>query len=461
MKRVIASIMGVVVFLASVNLSIVSKAAGESGGRYSQDMYDGFELEWTNNGERDILLSASNISGTTSFLYDERDLLIEKTENDGNQIVFNYNDDAQILSVEDESHLVTYSYDEYNLLTSMTIDGVVYGCILDDMNSVAELTDSNGNTVVAYSYENGFVDGVYEIGVDGDMTDRSGDLEFVGNINKVTYCSYYYHENVGWYYCGRFYDAKENRFVDGLSLSFTAFMEAHYPVQLYAESTLAELTTEYYNYLINSSTIGSKVTYTGNWYTALEDKEVIARLIYGEAPYWLEDRHAVSWVLWSRRESTAENMGAGDLYNVATAAGQFATITGSSAETNMARNPETSTTAWKTSVRCASALFATQDKIGAYGSPASVLSKPSGYVGQLYFCSYDSFFYGANKAVDEDGVVKRGDYIVADIFIPWLGTFTTVAAAKAEYDALGAVDSDERPTNYISNRVNIYYNRIE
>ncbi len=421
-------------------------------------------MNWTNNGERDVLLSATDAEGTVTYQYDDSDRLIQKTSKDGKVTRFAFGAEAEILSVEDDNHTMIYTYDEHYQLSSITIDGTVYTCVLDDMNSVSQLLDMNGQAAVVYTYENGFVDKVYSVAEDGAMTDRSGDPSFIGNINKVTYRSYYYDEDTGWYYCGRFYDVKQNRYVDGTNLSPEEFLKKYYPLRAHSLSSEA---AAWYQYIINSSDFGKEKGYSSDWYANLHGLDIIVRLIYAEAPYWVIDKQATGWVLWSRRQTTNEGVGDGTLFGVATAPGQFSTITGKRTPekdpTFHARVVSTASDSWKFSADVASKLWAVEEAInnGENVTPYGLLTKPYGYTGQLFFCSYDSFFENEDRAEDKDKKMYKNGQEIKDVFIPALGTFTSVEAAEAAYNWNGNEDSDELPTPYATNRVNIYYNRVK
>ena len=58
---------------------------------------------------------------------------------------------------------------------------------------------------------------VYGRNNNGEMVNYTNDKDFIENLNHVTYNSYYYDEETGWYYCGRYYDAVNERFIDGIS----------------------------------------------------------------------------------------------------------------------------------------------------------------------------------------------------------------------------------------------------
>lgn len=66
MKKLFAIVLCGILLITSVRY-VNATDATENGGIYSATSYDGFDLSWTNNGERDILLSAVNENGSISF----------------------------------------------------------------------------------------------------------------------------------------------------------------------------------------------------------------------------------------------------------------------------------------------------------------------------------------------------------------------------------------------------------
>ena len=187
----------------------------------SDASYGGFDLTWTNCAKYiypyDILLSASNEDGVISFQYDERICRTSKTNAEGEVTYFTYDENRNLTMVQYGEHRLEYSWDALDNLRTITIDGLMYTCELDD-GSVIRLYDTAGNIAVEYHYtDDCFVDSVYGRNEAGELVDKTNDRDFIGNINKVTYNSYYFDEETGWYYCGRYYDPANRRFVEGIS----------------------------------------------------------------------------------------------------------------------------------------------------------------------------------------------------------------------------------------------------
>ncbi len=454
MKRFTALLLSCMILLTLIQVPISVKANGNNDGLYSQENYDDFELEWANYGERDILLSVTNSYGKVVYSYDGNYFLQAKVGMDGRVTTFEYDEEGKIISVREEGHILIYMYDEFQNLTSVSIDGIAYQCELDDL-SVKTLRNQDNEIVAEYIYKDGKVAEVRGIDINGKMVDMSEDADFIGNLNKVTYCSYYYDEDTGWYYCGRFYDVKANRYIDGLNMSFEEFqMRGLYFEQAQTVSGLKE---SFYQWVLNSSGYGTPIDdYSSTWYASLDVFEIMIRLIYGEAPNTSDDRRAVAWVLWNRRMLgyKRDTYGDASFEGVMLAEDQFKVITGSEDETVAARKPATASERWKNSAEYASAMWAAVTLQGGESQIGTVLSIPQGYYSQQKeFRSYGKFWKreinGGKKednARDINGVPYFLNERIYHICIPGIGEYETVGEAKAAYEA-----------NYSSGEVNIYF----
>ena len=377
MKKVVAFIMSFAVLLSSVGLVLPAEAAYNTGEVYSQETYAGFELEWMNNGERDLLLAATNEKGTIRFQYDENAYRSVKTSSDGTSTYFTY-DNGKLISEQRGTHSFLYSYDTCGDLSTITIDGIVYRCELDDQ-SVVGLYNSSDELVVYYTYADGYVSGVYGKDENGQLVDKTGDATFVGNLNRVTYKSYYYDIETGWYYQGRFYDATELRFIDGREGALDSFLSQLNNVRTFsltrASTTVASLGADLYDYCMSDSSFGYTVHYHySNWYAEINELEITARLIYGESVNDPTDMNAISWVVWNRYAS-----GFGSTLRAVTTTGAFASITGtSSGQTERARSPLSNPTAWDIAVRNACYIYAAYH-LGGNNTISGCVTKPAGF----------------------------------------------------------------------------------
>ena len=185
---------------------LVDPPESENGSLKSTPFYGDYDLVWTNNRSKDILLSATNEYGTISFQYDDRNLRTSKTNSDGETTYFTYDRSHKLSCVEFGTHRLEYSYEEprYGYLSHIKVDGITYTCELDhDYFNLYRLLDEEGNVVVEYQYENGVVSQVFGSDEEGKLVDKTDDKEFIGNINKVHYANgTYFDEETGWYYHG-------------------------------------------------------------------------------------------------------------------------------------------------------------------------------------------------------------------------------------------------------------------
>lgn len=446
MKRIVSMILSCVLMFSVFSSSLLVKAEETTGDIYSQDTYDGFELTWINNGERDILLSATNGGGTISFQYDEDYNRIAKSGPSGTAY-FVYDEYGRMIGEQRAGHNFAYTYDAYGDLSTITIDNVVYNCGLEN-GSVAELYDISGSLVVSYLYENGYVSKVYGVDMNGDLVDKSNDETFVGNLNRVTYASFYYDEEIGWYYRGRFYDVKKNRYIDGRVGVFEEYLENLSNISTYGltAETVQSRGDFMYSVYMEDATCGVPVnSYSSGWYNNLNiPADVIARTIYGENPFAAapdDERVAVAWVIWNRR-SLAGWPNTCEL--VCEQAGQFQALTGvpttAGDPTLKARQPETTSTMWKCALKAACYLYAAellQGQSGVDNQLLQAMPKPYGITNQVSFRNYNGF---------KDYINGGGS--VTNIALAGHGTYATGQAAFEAYEAL-------RPTK---DTLNIFFN---
>lgn len=117
MKKVLAIILAAILMVTSAGhvmaategieenvFSAIATSERVSGdGVYSEASYEGFDLTWENNGERDFLMSATNEKGTVYFQYDVNGYRTSKINADGEETVFVY-DDGNLVFVQRGTH---------------------------------------------------------------------------------------------------------------------------------------------------------------------------------------------------------------------------------------------------------------------------------------------------------------------------------------------------------------------
>ncbi len=417
MKKVI-SMMLCFILTMSVPEAMATAQASGAGDVYSQETYDGLELEWENRDGRDILLSVENEDGRISFQYDENNHRSVKTDANGEKTFFEYDSHGELLSVESSGHLLEYEYDEEKNLIAIEIDGIVYQCVLDD-STVSRLLDESGNLVAEYQYEDNLVIGVYGVDSEGNRIDKSSDREFIGNLNQVTYNSYYYDRETGWYYCGRYYDVAGERFVDGNTLTFEQALTRANSMR---EVTLESHANAMYEYAMSSYDFGKpmdEIYYdedegtSGIWYSYQSTMSIVARVIYGENPYEgtpHSERVAVGWVIWNRKVKNWDTWG-NTLESVTTYPGAFSALNGSKA-----RMPETTSNEWASAVRVASYLFSAEYLSRTTDDLLGCMPRPTGITADhLFFRSYESFRTGIGSKTYDTPVIAGYGRISATV----------------------------------------------
>lgn len=233
-------------------------------------------------------------------------------------------------------------------------------------------------------------------------------------------------------------------------------------------SSVSSTATTYFNSIMektNDGTYGRQFnTHESGWYTSLEYIETVVRLVYAEAPWWLADKQATSWVLWNRRQSTESRfLAVNTLYDVAVQPGEFTSITGESNATGTARKPDVTIPSWRNSANYVSMIWAAAI-VGGDATPSGLLPVPTGYTGQLDFRGYSSFFvenptYTQNYAFTRNGVPyyhmynsKTGTASEARIYhicIPGVGVYESIEEAKEKYYT--------KYDNIAGEKVNIYF----
>ena len=117
---------------------------------------------------------------------------------------------SRILAEKKNGTWQQYLYDGDGQLTAMTYKGKDYYFIRDNLRVITGLVDSEGKTVVNYSYNSwGKL-----LGITGSMA------ESLGKDNPYRYKGYYYDEETGMYYLkSRYYDPEICRFISADSVT--------------------------------------------------------------------------------------------------------------------------------------------------------------------------------------------------------------------------------------------------
>lgn len=362
--------------------------------------------------------------------YDENYRLAGRIGMDGTFTEFSYNDNGQLAEVRQNGHRLVYSYDTYLQVDTININGVIYDCELDDTGSITKLIDTNGKVAVQYVYSDNIVSEVWGLNSVGELVDCTNDPVFVGNLNQVTYASYYFDVDTRWYYCGRFYDVVGGRYINGQVGLVDEFLTEVNSSGIAPASLTADTVLTYGEYLYiqcsNDASFGPTIeAYGSNWYAGLGDIDILARTIAGETLAVDDDETGVTYVLWNRKKQGF----ATTLRAVATS-GAFQAISGNASQTYRARTPNWGWTSWDRSLQKACYLYAAE-VLGSEAGLIYVLPKPSGYGDQVYYCAYSSFVANLQDDLYHEAIGIQ----VTKMWIPGGSTYTTYSSAASFYSS--------------------------
>lgn len=317
----------------------------------------------------DTLVSAAKGDASIRYTYDDNGMRNSKTVNDvvtyynyftdeiyGSRLQWEIRDGERIdyeyeFSTERNAYVpigFRYKENEYSYVYD---DGIIIG------------VSQNGMQVVEYRYFNDSCEEILGLDEKGCFVDRTGEEDFIGNVNPFRYNADYLDIETGWYYHGRYYSAKGNRFIDGIS-----------------PERAEELKTEYPTYEVMAKTYTVGV----NWFDTnartappANDTEIVARVICLESPKFYEDQLAVAWVIRNRINDTVSFDGINSAVEAVKQKEQFSTY--NSTEYYSFQGSAYGD-CWTTALYLA-------EKIDYNLLP----SKPTGYKNQLYFYSVNSF----------------------------------------------------------------------
>lgn len=144
---------------------------------------------------------------TYSYTYDENGIRTSKTVN-GVTTYYNTRDGV-ILSQTDGTNTMYFQYNIYGVPLSFIYNNVQYFYMTNQMGDVISITDTQGNELVQYEYD--------EWGAFGSITtthDSNTEIA-LANANPLRYRGYYYDTETGYYYLqSRYYDTTICRFIN-------------------------------------------------------------------------------------------------------------------------------------------------------------------------------------------------------------------------------------------------------
>lgn len=153
---------------------------------------------WSNGRNLAQITDGDN---TYSYTYDESGIRTSKTVNG---ITTSYNTkDGVILSQTDETDTLYFQYDTNGFPLGFLLNGTQYFYITNQMGDVIGITDTQGNELAQYEYDEW-----------GNVTAVTGDTD-IANTNPLRYRGYYYDNETGYYYLqSRYYDPSICRFIN-------------------------------------------------------------------------------------------------------------------------------------------------------------------------------------------------------------------------------------------------------
>lgn len=375
----------------------------------SESNQNGYLLEWETDGNRDILKGVEKDSIKVEYEYDDEGARVVKNVN-GKVTTFSYADIGHfkgVLVSENRDGLeISYRYDLNNNISTarlipvgFVMNSVPYLFLYDDdYEYVIGIANEVGQQIVQYEYSDGIVSQILEKTETEEWVDVTDEPNSIGHINRIRFRGYYYDEETGWYFCDRYFDAVNDRFVDGKDSNILNTLTAQ-DISGMAEKTMevrsvlafTEEVDALYDECMGDATFGKAMSNTSTWYSSLSDIEIAARLVYAENTYDASDgydrtkeRRAEGWVVYNRI-GAAGIIGNSSLRSVCTGRKQFASIwNGGSYD---ARNPVTTKDSWEEAVYIACALYLA----GSRTELNSVMPRPTGISEQLYFYALDGF----------------------------------------------------------------------
>ncbi|MBQ7132064.1 MAG: cell wall hydrolase [Oscillospiraceae bacterium] len=301
-----------------------------------------------------------------------------------------------------DGYLLEYIYEGYSLIGFNYRGNNYYYSRNNSNNSVETIYDESGNDIARYEY-NGYETLVYQKD-NNDAWVVTEESSFIGNINPIRLHGYRFNEETDKYeYAGDelvlddTYSAQScNSYSnEELLLTYEDFVASDVYAPKTRTNSLGQSVDAWANYLYNSAEFRRSISYSSGWYSSLSDIEILCRLIYAENTTYADDQRAIAWVLVYRRMNSAFP---DTLRGVATASGQFASITSTEANTQHSRNPE-KTEGWRTAIWYACAISSSD----SYSDYLSLFGKPNLYLNQMYFTS-SNYFY--NNCRDYNGKLQ-------------------------------------------------------
>ena len=165
--------------------------------------YGDKKYTWNSGRHLESLIDNDNVY---SYTYNEEGIRTSKTVN-GVTTYYNTSNGV-ILSQTDGTNTIYFQYDSNGTPFGFIYNGTQYFYLTNQMNDVVGITDTNGNLIAQYEYD--------EWGNTLSVTDND-----VAKANPLRYRGYYYDNETGYYYLqSRYYDASICRFINADDINF-------------------------------------------------------------------------------------------------------------------------------------------------------------------------------------------------------------------------------------------------
>ncbi len=304
-----------------------------------------------------------------------------------------------LISENRNGMIIDYVYNNEKI-SGFVLGGKDYWFEQDEDGTVLNIKDSNDVTICHYEYHN-MVATVYKY--ENGKWLFCNDPDFVGNINRIRYGSYYWEEVLQLYYMydGSFYNPIEEYFIKNLyTLKNEELLNDTYATANYASNVM-----NLYMQLINSSTYGKAITNVTEskwnqgyrWYDGMATYELVARLLYSEdtSPNKTSDRAGAAYIIANRvNDRTGDYKNQNSVWAVATHKSQFSGINpGSYSDSNKSQALGMKTnrdSGWTNATLYACALYYSTD----HSDLSQVFGRPLGITTQKQFVSVDWAYNG-------------------------------------------------------------------
>ncbi len=370
------------------------------------------ELTWSSTSREriskfslylDEVLTEIKVGGKT-YSYDYENYNRSSKSYDDIIVTYEYGSNSDLIRENRNGIQIEYVYGIVNNCESIKgfiIDGIEYSYrFIEGTKTVEAIIAPDGKDVARYYYNKNNKVTILGLNKLGMWVDNSSDMEFIGSINLIRFNSYYFDEETGYYYDGGYYyDAKNHVYIVNNSIrlddinTLEGFLE-YKKITLSRSLTLNEvdqLAEDWKDTLMATSTYGQSMSAVSNWYSSLEDEDIIARLIYAENPYAnsYADRSSIVQLLINRKNSSSFP---NTFRNVATQSTAFSTInpepsSSFTIKTYHARNPVKSSTVFHETTYFACVLALTSDT----SIINTLVGKPTNFTNQVYFRALSSF----------------------------------------------------------------------